>query len=140
MSSVSELPIYASGKICYIEIPAIDVQRSAGFYHAAFGWQLRTHPDGSVAFDDTVGQVSGMWVTGRKPIGEAGLIVSIMVSDAAASCNAIVAAGGRIVRPVDPNASEITAWFLDPVGNLFGIYQEAALAAVDAAHDVVADG
>jgi len=69
-----------------------------------------------------------MWVLGRKPAGEAGLIVSIMVADARASCEAIVAAGGAIVRPVDPDASEIIAWFHDPAGNLMGIYEERALA------------
>ena len=127
MSASSEEPHYATGKICYLEIPAIDARRSGDFYHAVFGWPLRTHDDASVAFDDTVGQVSGMWVTGRKPIGEAGLIVSIMVADAAVCCRAIVAAGGTIVTPVDPNASEITAWFLDVAGNLMGIYQQSGL-------------
>jgi len=38
-----------------------------------------------------------------------------------------VAAGGKIVRPVDQTASEITAWFLDPVGNLLGIYRQRGL-------------
>ncbi|MGZ4821106.1 MAG: VOC family protein, partial [Terriglobales bacterium] len=29
---------YANGKICYIEIPAADIARSAEFYKKAFGW------------------------------------------------------------------------------------------------------
>jgi predicted enzyme related to lactoylglutathione lyase len=69
-----------------------------------------------------------MWVLGRKPATEAGLIVSIMVADAAAACDAIVATGGEIVRPVDPDASEIIAWFADPAGNVMGIYEERGLA------------
>jgi predicted enzyme related to lactoylglutathione lyase len=120
-------PTFAPGKICYLEIPALDIARSADFYSRAFGWALRPHADGTLAFDDTVGQVSGMWVLGRKPVGEPGLIVSIMVADAIAACDAIVAAGGTIVRPVDPNAREIIAWFHDPAGNLMGIYEERAL-------------
>lgn len=131
MTSPTLGPAYASGKICYLEIPASDVQQSADFYSRAFGWPLRRHGDGTLAFDDTVGQVSGMWVLGRKPATDAGLIVSIMVADATAACEAIVAAGGVIVRPVDPDASEVTAWFRDPAGNLMGIYQEGALAGAE---------
>ena len=58
-------PTLANGKICYVEIPAIDIQGSASFYEKVFGWQLRKRGDGAIAFDDGVGQVSGTWVTGR---------------------------------------------------------------------------
>jgi predicted enzyme related to lactoylglutathione lyase len=34
-------PTLANGKICYIEIPAIDVSRSIAFYEAVFRWQIR---------------------------------------------------------------------------------------------------
>lgn len=121
-------PQFANGKICYIEIPATDAQQSANFYHRAFGWSLRTHEDGSLSFDDTVGQVSGMFVLGRKAAAEAGLIVSIMVANAAATCEVIVAAGGTIVKPIDPAAAEITAWFRDLGGNVMGIYEQRGLA------------
>lgn len=30
-------PTFENGKICYIEIPAHDIQRSADFYQAVFG-------------------------------------------------------------------------------------------------------
>jgi len=32
-----------------------------------FGWETRKRGDGATAFDDGIGQVSGSWVTGRKP-------------------------------------------------------------------------
>ena len=120
-------PTYAAGKICYVEIPAVDVERSADFYHSVFGWPLRRHDDGTLAFDDGVGEVSGMFVTGRKPVGDAGMIISIMVTDAIAACGAIETAGGTIVRPVNLEAPEKIAWFKDPAGNLMGIYEERAL-------------
>jgi len=47
-----------------------------------------------------------------------------VVAEAVACGTAIVAAGRKIVRPIDQTASEITAWFLDPVGNLLGIYRQ----------------
>lgn len=123
---------YRTGKICYIEIPATDIGISSAFYERAFEWKLRTHDDGSIAFDDTVGQVSGMWVLNRPPASEPGFVISIMVADANASVDAIVAAGGEIVRPIDPKAQEVTAWFRDPAGNVMGIYQQDGLAEIEA--------
>ena len=61
------MPTFTNGKICYIEIPATDVGPSADFYKRVFGWSFRKRGDGSTAFDDTVGAVSGTWVLGRPP-------------------------------------------------------------------------
>jgi uncharacterized protein len=116
-------PTFGNGKVCYIEIPAIDINRSASFYKTVFGWQVRQRGDGSVAFDDGVGEVSGTWVTGRKPATDIGLMVHIMVDDAAATIKSVVANGGKIVQPIGKDAPEITARFSDPTGNILGIYQ-----------------
>jgi uncharacterized protein len=117
-------PTYANGKICYVEIPAIDVPRSIAFYEAVFGWQTRRRGDGSAAFDDGVGQVSGTWVTGRSPAAQPGLLIYIMVDSAAATVDAITAHGGEIVQPIGADAPEITARFRDPAGNVLGLYQQ----------------
>lgn len=119
----SKHPTYGNGKICYIEIPAIDIQRSASFYKAVFGWETRTRGDGSTAFDDGVGEVSGTWVRGRKVATEPGLLLHIMVDSAAVTLDAIVANGGKIVQPIGMDAPEITAKFSDPAGNVLGLYQ-----------------
>ena len=116
-------PDYGNGKICYLEIPANDVGASSAFFEKVFGWELRKNNSGHVAFDDGVGQVSGMWVTGRKPMTEVGIVVSIMVDDAEATVELIKAAGGKIVQPIGKDFQEITARFTDPAGNIFGIYQ-----------------
>lgn len=117
-------PTYANGKICYLQIPALDVAVSSEFYRSAFGWEIRTRGDGSVAFDDGVGEVSGAWVLGRPPSAEPGILIYVMVDDVEATMAAIVAAGGEIVQPVGADAPEITARFRDPAGNVLGIYQE----------------
>lgn len=116
-------PTYGNGKICYIEIPANNIAESAAFYEKTFGWHIRHDNQGNASFDDGVGQVSGMWVTGRKPAAEPGLIISIMVDDAEATLVAIVANGGTIVQPIGKDFPEITAAFTDPAGNLWSIYQ-----------------
>jgi len=117
-------PTLGHGKICYLEIPAVDVARSSAFYQAVFGWQVRRRGDGHLAFDDAVGEVSGTWVTGRPPSTEAGLLVYIMVDDAEATVQSVLANGGEIVQPIGMDAPEITARFRDPGGNVIGIYQE----------------
>ncbi len=89
-------PNYRTGKICYLEIPAIDIAESAQFYQRVFGWHIRQRNDGSTAFDDTTGEVSGTWVLGRPPSTDPGLLVSIMVASAATTIEAIIAAGGKI--------------------------------------------
>ena len=65
-------PTGTNGKVCYIEIPALNVRRSAEFYSRVFGWKARERGDGSLAFDDATGQVSGAWVLGRPASAEPG--------------------------------------------------------------------
>ena len=119
-------PTFGNGKICYIEMPAIDIKQSSSFYQEVFGWQIRTRGDGSVAFDDAVGEVSGTWVSGRPPSPQPGLLIYIMVDSVAASVEAVIAHGGKIVQPIGMDAPEITARFSDPAGNVLGLYQQPA--------------
>jgi uncharacterized protein len=123
-------PTYGNGKICYIEIPTTDIARSADFYNRVFGWGIRKRGDGSTAFDDTTGEVSGSWVLGRAPAGAPGLLVYIMVDSVAATIEVVVANGGVVVQPIGVDAPEITARFRDPSGNVIGLYQEPAKTAV----------
>ncbi|MFN2601524.1 MAG: VOC family protein [Gemmatimonadaceae bacterium] len=112
------------GKICYIELPASNVEASEKFYSKVFGWQMRTRGDGSHAFDDTTGQVSGAFVKGRPPSTSVGVLFYIMVDNAAETCNAIEKNGGEIIQAIGGDAPEITARFRDPGGNTIGIYQQ----------------
>lgn len=112
------------GKICYLELPAQDIDRSATFYQTLFGWKTRTRGDGALAFDDGVGQVSGTWVRGRAPAAQPGLLVYIMVDDIEASVAKVNGAGGEIVQPIGVDEPELTARFRDPGGNVLGLYQE----------------
>ena len=119
-------PTLADGKICYLEIPATDVARSADFYNKIFGWEIRKRGDGATAFDYAVGEVSGAFVVGRPPASVPGLMVYIWVENAAATVKTIVANGGEIVQPIGGDPGEMTARFRDPSGNVIGLYQEPA--------------
>ncbi len=116
-------PTFGNGKICYLEIPAEDIAASAGFYSAAFGWQIRENSDGHTAFDDGVGEVSGMWVTDRPPHDQLGLLVSIMVFDIQACVEKVLTLGGRVLVQPDLSSPYPLARFSDPYGNIFGLYQ-----------------
>src|SRR6478736_7920945 len=119
-------PTLANGKICYIEMPTTDIARSAAFYQKVFGWNVRKRGNGSTAYDDTTGEVSGSWVLGRPPAASPGLLFYIMVDSVAATIDVIVANGGEIVQPIGMDAPEITARFRDPGGNVVGLYQQPA--------------
>jgi catechol 2,3-dioxygenase-like lactoylglutathione lyase family enzyme len=77
------------GWICYLEIPATDVDASADFYAAVFGWK-------------------------------------VMVDDIETTLDKGLAAGGGIGTPLTAigTGGEAFATFRDPVGNVFGLYQE----------------
>lgn len=116
-------PTFANGKICYLEIPALDIIQSSKFYQKVFAWKIRKDNDGNISFDDTVGQVSGMWVLDREPAPNPGVLISIMVYSIADTLKLIMQNNGKIVQTPNENAAEITARFLDPAGNLFSLYQ-----------------
>src|SRR6266705_4881880 len=101
-------PTTSNGKICYIEMPALDIQHSANFYAKVFGWKIRKRGDGATAFDDATGQVSGTWVVGRPPSSQPGLLVYIMVDSVATTLDLVTANGGEIVQPIGLDAPEIT--------------------------------
>jgi len=117
-------PTSVNGKICYIELPATDVPRSAEFYQNVFRWNMRTRGDGATAFDDTTGEVSGAFVRGRPPASAPGLLFYIMVDSVVKTVELVKTHGGEIVQPVGADAPEITARFRDPGGNVIGLYQE----------------
>jgi hypothetical protein len=112
----------SNGKIFFIEIPAIDVILSATFYKKVFGWQIRERSDGRIVFEDSVNEISGTWVLGRPVTIETGVLIYILVKNLPATVRAIAVNGGKIVQPAieDP----LTARFIDPAGNVFGLTQE----------------
>jgi predicted enzyme related to lactoylglutathione lyase len=116
-------PTLGHGKVCYLEMPATDVARSAQFYEEVFGWRTQRRADGTITFTDAVGQVSGVWVTGVQPASSVGILIYIMVDDAVATLEKLVAHGGEISQPIGAHLPEITARFRDPAGNLLGLYQ-----------------
>jgi predicted enzyme related to lactoylglutathione lyase len=118
-------PTLAPGKLAFVQIPAIDVDRSVGFYEAVFGWNIRRRSDGEIAFDDGAGEVSGTWVTDRVPSSEPGFLLYVMVESVEQVLEKIIQAGGAVVTPLTPQGEgEALATFRDPAGNVLGIFQQ----------------
>src|SRR5207253_1745528 len=90
-----------------VEMPAVDIRRSADFYSKVFGWQIRRRGDGATAFDDTTGQVSGSWVVGRPAAAQPGLLIYIMVDSVAATIETVVAHGGVLVQMIEQGATHL---------------------------------
>jgi predicted enzyme related to lactoylglutathione lyase len=111
------------GHLSYLEIPATDVERSAAFYEAVFGWNIHRRDAGQCSFDDRSGDLIGRWVAGRAASREAGLLPYIYVDRIDDVVQRIVTRGGQVVEPPYPEGTLWVATFRDPAGNLLGIWQ-----------------
>lgn len=118
------MPTSKNGKICYIELPTIDVAKSVAFYQSIFDWNIRDRGDGVKSFDDSIGEVSGSFDLDKNAVEHPGFIVSIMVDDIRATIDKITAFGCEIIKPLGFHPTELIAHFRDPGGNVLGLYQE----------------
>ncbi len=121
----NRLELLPRPRLCYLEIPAIDVQQSATFYENVFGWNIRNRDGGRPSFDDESG-VSGAFTTSLAVAREPGLLPSIWV-DSIDDTVARVAANRCEVAEGPHLDSPGGAWiarFRDPAGNVIGLYQE----------------
>ena len=113
-------------RLCYLEIPAIDLRQSIAFYEKVFGWNIRHRDSNHPSFDDATGDVSGAWVTGRDISRKPGLLPYIWVDSIDATLSQVAAHGGEVVEAthLDSPGGEKIATFRDPAGNMIGLYQE----------------
>src|ERR1700682_3018634 len=84
-------------RLCYLEIPAVDVHRSAMFYEKVFGWDIRDRNSDRPSFAYRSADVTGAWVTGRAISREPGLLIYIWVDHIDETQALIESHGGEIV-------------------------------------------
>jgi predicted enzyme related to lactoylglutathione lyase len=111
------------GSLTYMQIPAVDADRSADFYEAAFGWTIRQRGTSHVSFTDATGNVIGAFVTGRAISREPGILPYVYVASVDETLAKIAAAGGEIVRPRYDEGNLWVATIRDPAGNVIGVWQ-----------------
>jgi uncharacterized protein len=107
----------AHGQVCYLQIPSSDVQRSAAFYQAVFGWDVQSH-----APDFESPGLIGQWTADRTPGRDTGPLIWIYVDDIAEAIRLAQAHGGEVFSPPQPDGPVRTlATIGDPSGNLIGL-------------------
>jgi uncharacterized glyoxalase superfamily protein PhnB len=108
----------ARGQLCYLQIPADDVEVSARFYERVFGWSVEP-PGAGFEAPGLIGQ----WITDRPASPEAGPVGWITVPDVKDALADAVAGGATLRDEPTPDGPRVLASFLDPAGNLVGIVQ-----------------
>lgn len=113
-------------RLCYLEIPAIDIRQSVAFYEKIFGWNIRHRDSDRPSFDDATGHVSGAWVTGRDASSKPGLLPYIWVDEIDTVVARAAAHGGEVIEAphLDSPGGAWIATLRDPAGNVMGLYQE----------------
>jgi predicted enzyme related to lactoylglutathione lyase len=108
----------AHGQVCYLQIPAVDLMKSAEFYEKVFGWRIE-RPYPSFEAPGLIGQ----WVDDRPPAADAGLLAWINVEGIDAILELVLESGGEVVTPLAADGLRWLATIRDPGGNVVGIAQ-----------------
>jgi uncharacterized protein len=125
VAPVSEAnPVFRTGGVSYLEIPADDPGVSAAFYGAVFGWRVAGGPE-RASFEDGTGHVIGHFVAGVPVAGEAGVRPYVFVERVDETLDKVVAEGGEVVTAPYPEGDLRVATFRDPAGNVIGVWQQA---------------
>ena len=114
--------LWRNGKVSYMQIPALDTERSAAFYAAVFGWTIRGDASHR-SFEDASGELIGAFVTDRRVAADSGILPYVYVEGIDEMIERIEAHGGRTVRAPYPEGDLWVATFHDPAGNLLGVWQ-----------------
>jgi uncharacterized protein len=115
----SSLGTLAHGQLCYLQIPASDVWRSAQFYATVFGWHIE-HPYPSFEAPGLIGQ----WVDNRSPSPDAGPLAWLNVDHIDATLEMVIESGGGVLE--GPSLDDGVRWLAtirDPAGNTLGVVQ-----------------
>lgn len=125
-----EMPRYAPGSFCWVEVATIDSARTRTFYRELFGWTFEDRPtgDGGVY---SIGRLRGKDILGlyelTAAMREQGVpphwMAYIAVDDTDATCRAVTDLGGKVVQaPFDVAEVGRLAVVADPTGAHFSLW------------------
>lgn len=128
----SEVPSTSStqpqevASVCYVEIPAPDIEKAGTFYSSIFGWQIKPSNLSETPyweFQTGDGQISGGLVQERAA-HDGGVLLYLKVKDIDATLRRITAQGGTVImEKTDIGGGHgFSAFFDDPNGNRMGLY------------------
>ncbi len=111
------------GKLDYLELPAGDLAKLKAFYSDAFGWRFTDYGPTYAAFDE--GLAGGFQADANEGLNQP--LPVLYACDLEAMQAKVVAAGGRIIRPIFSFPGGRRFHFTDPSGNALAAasYDEA---------------
>lgn len=113
----------------YIELPATDVARAKAFYSTVFGWEWIDYGPGYAASTSPAVEVA---LNGHATVGPGhepgaqnavGPLILFETDDLETTEQAIRSAGGDIASSAYPYPGGSRLHFVDPSGNILGVYQ-----------------
>jgi predicted enzyme related to lactoylglutathione lyase len=108
----------AHGQVCYLQIPAIDLMKSAEFYEKIFGWRIE-RPYPSFESPGLIGQ----WVDDRPAAKDSGVLLWISVDNIDGVLQMVRDSGCEVLSQPIPDGPRWLATIRDPGGNVIGIGQ-----------------
>jgi hypothetical protein len=121
--------------IAYFEIQATQPETVIDFYHDVLGWQFTLAPEIPIPYwRIETGEINGGLLqrpasTPPPECGTNAYVCSIMVADIETVTAAILSKEGRVAMPKFAVPGVCWhAYFLDPDGNTFGVFQPDPLA------------
>ena len=105
------------GRVDYLQLPALDIARSAAFYASVFGWSVDPI-QGSFEMPGMIGQLT----TELQPAVTGGPVVWISADQLAPALHRVVDGGGRVHgRPQLDGGERWLVEVEDPAGNRIGV-------------------
>lgn len=109
----------------WIEIRTRNLEKAKKFYESLFGWKISEKENKDFAYwliDTGAKPGGGMW---RMPEGKSlGVFVYILVDDIETTLKKVEELGGKVTVPKSPSGRAFMAFFTDPEGNIFGLWEE----------------
>lgn len=114
--------------ICYLEIPAPNMDAAISFYRNVFGWtmtksDLSPHPYWE--FSTGAGQLSG-GLDSQQPVNGGGVLLYLKVENISETLGLIKSLGGSTFRDKFDigGGFGFSATFKDPNGNILGLFSK----------------
>jgi uncharacterized protein len=109
-------------KVDYLEFPAGDLASIQSFYEKAFGWTFTDYGPDYKAFSD--GKIDGGFYQSEQhsSVDHGAVLVVLFAVDLEKTREAVLSAGGKIIRDIfnfpggrrfhftDPNGNELAVW------------------------------
>lgn len=109
----------------WVEVRTRDLEKARVFYKTLFGWRItgKKNEDFEYWFINTGEKpLGGIWrMPEDKPLG---VYVYILVDDIDAILEKVEELGGKVTLPKSPSGKRFMAFFEDPEGNTFGLWEE----------------